>query len=170
MRLGGGRGDPSRWLDDNATWQSETLAPLERLRQRKGPNATWVAELARTGGKRPTDAALHRWADAVSFAAMTQQAGVVAWRRHFGPLSRGIGNTHKSVADLGRSHEVVAAQVRARALEAAHSRRWTIEQALVVEHLRSCDHRGSDVRLQTGSLMRPSGWPRMAVEAKCWKW
>jgi hypothetical protein len=49
-------------------------------------------------------------------------------------------------------------------------RGWTVEERLIVEHLRGVDHRGSDVRLDTGQLMTPSSWPRRALKPKLWKW
>ena len=36
--------------------------------------------------------------------------------------------------------------------------------------VRSATYKGSDVRLATGSLQNPSGWPRRGVEAGHWKW
>ena len=36
--------------------------------------------------------------------------------------------------------------------------------------MRSAIYKGSDVRLATGSLQKPSGWPRRGVEAGHWKW
>jgi hypothetical protein len=50
------------------------------------------------------------------------------------------------------------------------SRGWTPEQQLVVEHLRGVDHRGSDVRLDAGTLMSPSAWPRRSLRPELWRW
>ena len=49
-------------------------------------------------------------------------------------------------------------------------RGWNLEQRLVVDHLRSVDHRGSDVRLDAGTLMAPSSWPRRSLRPHLWKW
>jgi hypothetical protein len=50
------------------------------------------------------------------------------------------------------------------------SRGWTRAELLVVEHMRGIDHRGSDVRLDAGTLLSPSIWPRRATRANLWKW
>lgn len=36
--------------------------------------------------------------------------------------------------------------------------------------LRSADYRGSDVRLDTGEMMRPSQWPRRSIDPAKWVW
>ncbi len=50
------------------------------------------------------------------------------------------------------------------------TRGWTMEESLVVEHLRGVEHRGSDVRLDSGQLMSPKVWPRRALRLGLWKW
>ena len=49
-------------------------------------------------------------------------------------------------------------------------RGWDEGEKLVVEHLRGVDHRGSDVRLDTGRLMSPSCCPRRSIRPELWKW
>jgi hypothetical protein len=44
------------------------------------------------------------------------------------------------------------------------------EVALVLEHQRGLDPRGSDVRLDTGTLMAPKIYPRKAIAAAFWNW
>ena len=51
-----------------------------------------------------------------------------------------------------------------------HWRGWSLEERLVVDHLRSVDHRGSDVRLDAGTLMSPSSWPRRSLRPHLWRW
>ena len=41
---------------------------------------------------------------------------------------------------------------------------------MVVEHLRACDQKGTDVRLDTGTLMDPSCWPRKSLDPDLWRW
>ena len=36
--------------------------------------------------------------------------------------------------------------------------------------LRSSDYRGSDIRLDSGELMRPSQWPRRSIDPAKWVW
>ena len=43
-------------------------------------------------------------------------------------------------------------------------------ERLVWFYLCAAGHRGSDVRLETGLLMRPSAWPRMGIEPLQWIW
>ena len=43
------------------------------------------------------------------------------------------------------------------------------DEALVLEHQRGLDPRGSDVRLDTGTLMAPKIYPRKAIAAALWK-
>ena len=50
------------------------------------------------------------------------------------------------------------------------SRGHCAEQALVLEHFRATSSKGSDVRMSTGSLFDPSGWPRLSLEPQLWKW
>ena len=50
------------------------------------------------------------------------------------------------------------------------SRGFSDEQLLVLEQLRSVDSKGSDVRVDTGRLFDPSGWPRQPVDVGLWKW
>jgi len=44
------------------------------------------------------------------------------------------------------------------------------DEALVLEHQRGLDPRGSNVRLDTGTLMAPKIYPRKAIAAALWKW
>ena len=40
----------------------------------------------------------------------------------------------------------------------------------MLEHLRATSTKGSDVRMSTGSLFNPSGWPRLAIDPRLWAW
>ena len=44
------------------------------------------------------------------------------------------------------------------------------ETALVLEHQRGLDPRGSDVRLDAGTLMAPKVFPRKAIASSLWQW
>ena len=44
------------------------------------------------------------------------------------------------------------------------------EERLVEAFLRRVEHRGSDVRLDVGTLFRPIAWPRMSIEPDKWRW
>jgi hypothetical protein len=46
----------------------------------------------------------------------------------------------------------------------------TMDAALVLEHQRGLDPRGSDVRLDTGVLMAPKVFPRLAIASSLWVW
>eukprot|EP00973_Karenia_brevis_P030389 4189703-Karenia_brevis.AAC.1 len=35
---------------------------------------------------------------------------------------------------------------------------------------RRCTHRGSDVRLDTGSIFKPDSWLRKPINPECWIW
>ena len=50
------------------------------------------------------------------------------------------------------------------------SRGYCEEQVLVLEHMRSVSTKGSDVRMSTGLLFHPSGWPRVPVNTELWRW
>ena len=45
-----------------------------------------------------------------------------------------------------------------------------MEQGLVLEHMRSVSSKGRNVRLSSGSLFHPSGWPRVPVDTRLWRW
>ena len=53
---------------------------------------------------------------------------------------------------------------------AAISRGFCPQQALLLEHLRGTSSKGSDVRMATGTLFNPSGFPRKAVDPDLWRW
>ena len=42
--------------------------------------------------------------------------------------------------------------------------------ALVEEYARRATHRGSDIRLDTGVLLRPDAWPRQPIDPSSWEW
>ena len=42
--------------------------------------------------------------------------------------------------------------------------------ALVFDFVRRAEYRGSDVRLDTNVIYRPSAWPRMSIRSSLWKW
>lgn len=50
------------------------------------------------------------------------------------------------------------------------TRGFTIEQLMTLLFVRSAEHRGSDVRMDTGALTRPGIWPRAAVNPDFWNW
>ena len=50
------------------------------------------------------------------------------------------------------------------------TRGFSVEQSLVLDVMRGTSTKGSDVRISTGELFNPSGWPRMPVPAKWWRW
>ena len=54
--------------------------------------------------------------------------------------------------------------------EEESTRGFSVEQLLVLEHVRHADHKGSDVRLDTGALMSPSVWPRKSINPQLWRW
>ena len=41
---------------------------------------------------------------------------------------------------------------------------------LCLDMVRHADHRGSDVRISSGALFRPSVWPRQSVNPRLWRW
>eukprot|EP00973_Karenia_brevis_P023517 3238433-Karenia_brevis.AAC.1 len=41
---------------------------------------------------------------------------------------------------------------------------------LITEMTRRATHRGSDVRLDTNDLMKPSAWPRRHIDPSRWEW
>jgi hypothetical protein len=61
-------------------------------------------------------------------------------------------------------------KVAASQAQVAASRGYALDQSLVLEYLRSAVHRGSDVRLDAGDLMRPSAYPRRAIVPDSWNW
>ena len=44
------------------------------------------------------------------------------------------------------------------------------EQRVVYEHLRGVDLNGSDVRLDTGTIMSTKCWPRKELDVDLWEW
>jgi hypothetical protein len=50
------------------------------------------------------------------------------------------------------------------------NRGFSEEQTVVLEHIRNCNHKGSDVKLDTQTLMEPDAWPRRTLDPKLWKW
>ena len=49
-------------------------------------------------------------------------------------------------------------------------RSLTLGEQLVLRFLQGVDHRGSDVRLDTGQLFRPNCWPRDSLRVELWMW
>ena len=47
-------------------------------------------------------------------------------------------------------------------------REW--QEECMRQFCRRATHRGSDVRLATGRLMRPNLWPRQSIDPSWWKW
>ena len=54
--------------------------------------------------------------------------------------------------------------------EAANVGDGSLEEKVVRHYHRLCIYRGSDVRLATGTLLRPGIWPRQSFPAKRWVW
>ena len=50
------------------------------------------------------------------------------------------------------------------------TRDFTLEEELVVQIFRGMSHRGSEVRVATGEILRPLQWPRRPVNVEYWKW
>jgi hypothetical protein len=55
-------------------------------------------------------------------------------------------------------------------LSSVLNRGVTKEQLLVLSYVRQADHKGSDVRLDTGDFLTPKAWPRQCVEVASWRW
>ena len=85
-------------------------------------------------------------------------------------MVRGWQASRRSVKQMRGAREDLPDPLVVRNNLARTGRGWTAEEALVVEHLRCADHRGSDVRLSSGALTRPSCWPRMSTDHTSWKW
>ena len=45
-----------------------------------------------------------------------------------------------------------------------------LERLTLNELLRSADYRGSDVRMDTGELMKTNQWPRRSIDPAKWTW
>ncbi len=43
----------------------------------------------------------------------------------------------------------------------------SVEVGLAWDYLKNADHKGSDVRLDTGTILKPTIWPRMAISPGC---
>ena len=54
--------------------------------------------------------------------------------------------------------------------EPLESRGFSPEQTVVLEHIRGCNQKGSDVKLNTQTLMDPDCWPRLSLDPKLWHW
>jgi len=90
---------------------------------------------------------------------------VVAWVRSHLAVAWGLLADPVAIEELkSRGGD---ARKKARAWE---SRGFCQEQSLVLEHMRSVSSKGSDVRISTGSLFHPSGWPRVPVDTRLWRW
>ena len=50
------------------------------------------------------------------------------------------------------------------------SSKWTAAQQCILAHLRVCDSRGTDVRLNPLQFFRPKVWPRQSMNMKQWQW
>ena len=68
------------------------------------------------------------------------------------------------------SRRTDAARAQMLALERPITRGFDLAQLLVLSFIRGIDHRGSDVRLDSGVMMNPSSWPRQGIPAGLWKW
>ena len=45
-----------------------------------------------------------------------------------------------------------------------------LERKTLIALLRSSDYRGSDIRMDTGELVRPNQWPRRSIDPAKWSW
>ena len=50
------------------------------------------------------------------------------------------------------------------------TRGLTLEEELVFQIFRGMSHRGSEVRVATGEILRPLQWPRRPVNVEYWRW
>ena len=105
-----------------------------------------------------------------SLAGMTVQAEIVAVLISARGVSRGFCSEVLNVTGIRSTSEGAVDQPAIAARLAKEGRGWSPAQALVAEHLRGLDHRGSDLRMTTGTLMRPSCWPRMSTNHGLWTW
>ena len=92
----------------------------------------------------------------------------VGWLLNHYALYRGFVTRLYSVeelrAGLPRSRPpAVAAQLPG-------DKQYSPDERLVLQYLRGADHRGSDVRLETGCLFRPDCWPRCSLNVDHWVW
>lgn len=46
----------------------------------------------------------------------------------------------------------------------------SLDEQLVMKYLQGVDHRGSDVRLDSGALFGPTCWPRCSLKVENWVW
>ena len=105
-----------------------------------------------------------------SLAGMTQQCEIVAALCSARAAAIGYVEKVLHVGELRTHREVFPDPLAVAKKLKIEGRGWTPQQALVAEHLRAADHRGSDVRLSSGTMLKPSCWPRMAADESLWKW
>ena len=75
------------------------------------------------------------------------------------------------VKNFDRVLELVAASAEPCEKQvAAKAVKWELSQHVVYNHLRMCDHKGSDVRLNPSQIFRPHAWPRTSLDMKQWTW
>ena len=105
-----------------------------------------------------------------SLAGMTQHAEVTAAFLSARAVAAGYARAVLDVGQLRAQRELEPDPLATAKWLQLEGRGWSPQQASVAEHLRAADHRGSDVRLATGTMMKPSCWPRMAADESLWKW
>ncbi len=46
----------------------------------------------------------------------------------------------------------------------------TAKKVLALSLARGVDHRGSDIRVDAGTMIAPASWPRQPLRPQLWKW
>ena len=89
---------------------------------------------------------------------------VIRWKSEFGSSEEEEDSRNgKFAEELDDKCEIATPQV-------ASDYASPSQLELIEIYLRRQECRGSDVRLDTGSLYRPVAWPRMAISSRKWHW
>ena len=143
-----------------------TPQPVKQIAMPSDPSASAKLGVADTLG-------LHRTSDVAEQGACVQSLSGMAEQglRPSAASSSHLAEEPVRAVAAGRSSSCVAAsscdsQSSCRRLLAE----WSVAQHAVFSHLRCCDTRGTDVRLNPLQFFRPRVWPRQSIDTSQWDW
>ena len=188
------RHQPYQYEEDYMVLEDDVLRPLAAIEKERlmGFNSNYTSYMDKAAPKPGCWTIQDRRADAIgnsfhcivvahlvshAFAMKPEdvQDATQIWRR-FQEMEKEEAEWHgvlenMEVKNFDRVLELVAASAEPCEKQvAAKAVKWELSQHVVYNHLRMCDHKGSDVRLNPSQIFRPHAWPRTSLDMKQWTW
>eukprot|EP00973_Karenia_brevis_P089748 12399283-Karenia_brevis.AAC.1 len=112
-------------------------------------------------------AILFQWSSLrVLWQERAQQAKCQTWEHQFGKFSGGVA----PVPTFARLCEVSGAGFAPSGAVESPSQRLTLEEMVVYAFSRMADHRGTDIRINTGMPYAAHQFGRVTIDPSVWKW